>query len=67
MFGQAFPINCSHVSAVRHAFAVPWGVNGRGMKACPCYLTLGRVDDDNREVDAVSEAGVSLFNLHSIV
>jgi len=63
---QALSVNLSNVAAVRHASHMV-GLSHRGrVKARPCYVSLGRVDDDHGGV-TVGKAACSLFDLHSML
>ena len=64
MLGQALTVNLANITAVRHVAAVTAGHRWR-VKPSPCYLTLGRVDDDHRGFDVGVKARWSLFQLHS--
>ena len=65
MLSKALTVNFAHISAVGHAAAVSCRHDRWSVKAGPCYLTLGRVNDDHGGFDVVGKAGSSLFNLHT--
>ena len=65
MLSKALTVNFAHISAVGHAAAVSCRLDRWSVKAGPCYLTLGWVNDDHGGFDVVGKAGSSLFNLHT--
>ena len=65
MLSEALTVNFAHIAAVGHASVVSGRLHWGCVKASPCYLTLGRINDDHWGFDVVGKAGSSLFNLHS--